>query len=209
MSSRFPFVHLASQSPRRRQLLDQLGVAFSVLLPLDAARAESLEAVLPGESPGAYVRRVTGLKLEHALGISRSPGGVVLCADTTVAQGADILGKPGDAVQAADMLRRLSGRTHQVLTAVGVAAGEARLAGCSRTRVRFADLAEADIRFYVASGEWQGKAGGYAIQGLAAQFVAHISGSYSGVMGLPLFETAALLRHAAQELAPPVSVPEP
>lgn len=200
MSSRFPFVHLASQSPRRRQLLEQLGVAFTVLLPADAARAELLEAVRPGEAPRRYVRRVTGLKLEQALAQCAGGEGVVLCADTTVAQGSGILGKPGDAAQAAGMLRRLSGRTHRVLTAVALAAGDVRLADVSETRVRFAELTGADIRHYVASGEWQGKAGGYAIQGLAAQFVAHISGSYSGVMGLPLFETAALLRRAGQAL---------
>ncbi|MCK9515174.1 MAG: Maf family protein [Ottowia sp.] len=201
MPPRFPFVHLASQSPRRRQLLEQLGVRFAVLLPPDAAQAESLESIRPGEAAERYVQRVTASKLEHALRWSSCTGGVILCADTTVAQGRDILGKPQDAAQAADMLRQLSGRTHQVLTAVAVAAGDARLASLSTTQVRFAELDAADIRDYVASGEWQGKAGGYAIQGLAAQFVAHISGSYSGVMGLPLFETAALLRRAAQQLS--------
>lgn len=201
MPSRFPFVHLASQSPRRRQLLKQLGVAYAVLLPADAARAESLETARPGEAPRRYVQRVTGLKLEQALARCPDDAGVILCADTTVAQGAEILGKPADAAQAAGMLRRLSGGTHRVLTAVAVAAGDFRLADCSETHVRFAELSEADVRDYVASGEWQGKAGGYAIQGLAAQFVVHISGSYSGVMGLPLFETAALLRRAAQARA--------
>lgn len=209
MPPRFPFVHLASQSPRRRALLEQLDVAFAVLLPPDPVQAESLEAVLTGEAPASYVQRVTRLKLEHALSWGqRRREGVVLCADTTVAQGRRILGKPDNAAQAADMLRQLSGRTHRVLTAVAVAAGERRLTRLSETRVRFANLTEADVQFYVASGEWRGKAGGYAIQGLAAQFVAHISGSYSGVMGLPLFETSGLLRRVAEEGARGVREPE-
>lgn len=205
MSSRFPFVHLASQSPRRRQLLEQLGVAYSLLLPPDAEAAESLEEVAEGEHPAHYVRRVTDLKLDQALQrlAARRDAplaqGVVLCADTTVALESSILGKPPDAAAAAGMLRRLSGRAHQVLTHIAVASGGVRWSATSRTEVRFGALSESDITFYLASGEWRGKAGGYAIQGLAAQFVAHISGSYSGVMGLPLFETAQLLRRAAAQ----------
>lgn len=208
MASRFPFVYLASKSPRRRQLLQQLGVAHQVLLPHDAAGAEALEAVLPGEAPAAYVQRVTGLKLEAAQQRLRAqaPAGharaVWLCADTTVALDAAILGKPQDAAQAGQMLQALSGRTHEVLTAVAVAAGPRRWTAISRTQVRFAELAAADRAYYVASGEWRGKAGGYAVQGLAAEFVAHISGSYSGVMGLPLHETATLLRQAAAAVEP-------
>ena len=182
------FIYLASQSPRRRELLDQLGVRWQLLLPDDAAAAEALEAVRPGEAPARYVQRVTGLKLHAAMrrlardALAAAP---VLCADTTVALGLRILGKPHDARDAAAMLRALSGRTHRVLTAVAVQAGGARHAALSRSQVRFARLSEADIAAYLASGEWQGKAGGYGIQGRAAGFIEHISGSYSGIMGLP------------------------
>lgn len=193
------FVYLASQSPRRRELLDQLGVRWRLLLPGDAQAAEALEAVLPGEAPARYVRRVTALKLDAAVQRLQAEGGAsapVLCADTTVALGRRILGKPQDAHDAAAMLRALSGQTHRVITAVAVQHGNWRGQAASDSRVRFAPLGEADIAAYVASGEWQGKAGGYAVQGRAAAFIAHISGSYSGIMGLPLFETAQLLRSA-------------
>ena len=193
------FVYLASQSPRRRELLDQLGVRWRLLLPGDAQAAETLEAVLPGEAPARYVRRVTALKLDAAVQRLQAEGGAsapVLCADTTVALGRRILGKPQDAREAAAMLRVLSGQTHRVITAVAVQHGSWRGQAASASRVRFAPLGEADIAAYVASGEWQGKAGGYAVQGRAAAFIAHISGSYSGIMGLPLFETAQLLRSA-------------
>ena len=192
-------IYLASQSPRRRQLLEQLGEPHALLLPDDADAAEALEAVRPGEAPGTYVRRVTRLKLEHAmraLAQRQRPPAPVLCADTTVALGRAILGKPRDAQDAADMLRQLSGDTHRVLTAVAVQQGDWRGEAMSESRVRFATLRDDDIKAYVASGEWQGKAGAYAIQGRAAAFIEHISGSYSGIMGLPLFETAALLRAA-------------
>ena len=192
-------IYLASQSPRRRQLLEQLGVPHALLLPDDADAAEALEAVRPGEAPGTYVRRVTRLKLEHAmraLAQRQRPPAPVLCADTTVALGRAILGKPRDAQDAADMLRQVSGDTHRVLTAVAVQQGDWRGEAMSESRVRFATLRDDDIKAYVASGEWQGKAGAYAIQGRAAAFIEHISGSYSGIMGLPLFETAALLRAA-------------
>ncbi|WP_448252672.1 Maf family protein [Ottowia oryzae] len=191
------FIYLASQSPRRRQLLEQLGERLSLLLPDDADAAEALEAVRPGEAPAAYVRRVTGLKLQDALrrlNDRRLPAAPVLCSDTTVALGRQILGKPRDAQDAADMLARLSGQTHRVLTAVAIQSGQRRVDALSDSRVRFAALTPADIAAYIASGEWEGKAGAYAIQGRAAAFVEHISGSYSGIMGLPLFETAALLK---------------
>ena len=194
------FIYLASQSPRRSQLLDQLGVAHRLLLPQDTEAAEALEAVRPGEAPAAYVARVTALKLDAALQRLAAPAlppAPVLCADTTVALGARILGKPADARDAAAMLRALSGATHRVITAVAVGAGDWRGQARSVSRVRFVPLSEADVAASVASGEWQGKAGGYAIQGRAAAFVEHISGSYSGIMGLPLFETAQLL-HLAQ-----------
>ena len=193
------FIYLASQSPRRRQLLEQLGVRLSLLLPDDSDAAEALEAVRAGEAPATYVRRVTRLKLDDAvrrLAEQARPAAPVLCADTTVALGRAILGKPRDAQDAGDMLRQLSGDTHRVLTAVAVQQGDWRGEAMSESRVRFATLRDDDIKAYVASGEWQGKAGAYAIQGRAAAFIEHIRGSYRGIMGLPLFETAALLRAA-------------
>ncbi len=195
------FIYLASQSPRRRQLLEQIGARFEVLLPEDADAAEALEAVHPGEGPTAYARRVTRLKLDDALArrVRRGlPVAPVLCSDTTVALGRQILGKPRDAAEAAHMLWQLSGRTHRVITAVAVQAAPDvdRFEACSTSRVRFAALDERTLATYIDSGEWNGKAGGYGIQGLAATFIEHISGSYTGIMGLPLFETAALLRRA-------------
>ena len=193
------FIYLASQSPRRRQLLEQLGVRLSLLLPDDSDAAEALEAVRAGEAPATYVRRVTRLKLDDAvrrLAEQARPAAPVLCADTTVALGRAILGKPRDAQDAADMLRQVSGDTHRVLTAVAVQQGDWRGEAMSESRVRFATLRDDDIKAYVASGEWQGKAGAYRLPGRAAAFIEHISGSYSGIMGLPLFETAALLRAA-------------
>ena len=191
------FIYLASQSPRRRQLLEQLGERLSLLLPDDADAAEALEAVRTGEAPATYVRRVTGLKLEDAmrrLAERHLPVAPVLCSDTTVALGRQILGKPRDAQEAAEMLGQLSGQTHRVLTAVAVQLGTQRLDALSDSRVRFAALTPGDIAAYIDSGEWEGKAGAYAIQGRAAAFIEHIRGSYSGIMGLPLFETAALLK---------------
>jgi len=197
------FIYLASQSPRRAQLLGQLGVRHELLLAGPEEDAESLEAVLPGESPTAYVQRVTGLKLDAAvarhkrLGLPPAP---VLCADTTVAFGRTILGKPEDARDAQRMLGLLSGRTHRVLTAVALQHGRKRHAALNVSRVHFAELARPRIADYVASGEPLGKAGAYAIQGRAAAFVEHISGSHSGIMGLPMFETARLLRQAGFQL---------
>ncbi len=195
-------IYLASQSPRRRQLLDQLGVPHELLLADTDEDAEALEAVLPGELPADYVQRVTGLKLQAARARHQRrglPAGAILCADTTVALGRRILGKPADAQEAAEMLAALSGRSHRVLTAVAVApAGSARrsLAALSVSQVRFAVLSPATIAAYVASGEPFGKAGAYAIQSQLAGWIAHVAGSYSGIMGLPLFETAQLLRQA-------------
>lgn len=190
-------IYLASQSPRRAQLLEQLGVPFRPLLPDPLEDAEALEAVHGRESAPAYVQRVTGLKLDAAVARRRRlrlPPAPILCADTTVAIGRLILGKPADAGQAREMLTRLSGRTHRVLTAVAVHSGQRRLQALSVSTVTFDRLSAAQIRDYVASGEPLGKAGGYAIQGRAAAFVARIVGSYSGIMGLPLRETALLLR---------------
>jgi len=191
------YVYLASQSPRRRQLLDQLGVAHQPLLPDDDEDAEALEAVRSGELPLAYVQRVTLAKLQAARQRLRRrglPPAPILCADTTVALGRRILGKPLDDDDAAAMLAALSGRTHRVLTAVAVAAGRRTLQSTSLSHVRVAVLAPALVQRYVASGEPCGKAGAYAIQGALAGCIAHIEGSHSGIMGLPLFETAGLLR---------------
>lgn len=198
-----PFLYLASQSPRRAQLLDQLGVRHELLLAAPDEDAEALEVVLPGESPSAYVQRVTGLKLDAAVARHRRlklPAAPILCADTTVTFGRTILGKPEDARDAERMLAQLAGRTHRVLTAVAVQQGRRRHAALSVSRVRFAPMTRAQIARYVASGEPLGKAGAYGIQGAAAAFVEHIGGSYSGIMGLPLFETATLLRQAGFKL---------
>ena len=195
-----PMVYLASQSPRRSQLLEQLGVRHTLLLPAAEEDAEALEAVWPGEAPADYVQRVTRLKLDAALQrrIARGlPDAPVLCADTTVALGRSILGKPQDAADAARMLARLSGRSHLVLTAVALGQGARVVQLLSVSQVRFAAMNAQDIAAYVASGEPMGKAGAYAVQGLAAAYIARISGSYSGIMGLPLFETAHALRQFA------------
>ncbi len=201
------FLWLASQSPRRRELLAQIGAAHQLLLPDPHEDAEALEAHQPGETPAAYVERVTRLKLQAArrrlqarqaqLGVPAAP---ILCADTTVALGRRILGKPADAREAAAMLCALSGRTHRVLTAVAVWTGRRTLQALSVSRVRMAELPSAVIDAYVASGEPFGKAGAYGIQGAIAGWIAHIEGSHSGIMGLPLHETAQLLRRAGVRL---------
>ncbi len=190
------FIYLASQSPRRAQLLDLLGVKHQLLLADASEDAEGLELERPSEAPAAYVQRVTGLKLDAAL-IRRKRRGLppapVLCADTTVAMGRSILGKPANEADAIRMLGLLSGRTHRVLTAVAIQSGNKRLSALSISKVRFCDMDAKQIRAYVASGEPMGKAGAYAIQGRASAFISHISGSYSGIMGLPMYETAQLL----------------
>jgi len=190
------FVYLASQSPRRRQLLDQLGITHELLLPGAEEDAESLEAVLPHEAPLAYVQRVTQLKLDAALQrLQRRglPGAPMLCSDTTVALGRVILGKPADLADATRMLTALSGKTHRVLTAVALGTSDQRVQAVSVSRVTFAPMSAAQIQAYVASGEPMGKAGAYAVQGRVAAHISRISGSYTGIMGLPLFETAQLL----------------
>ncbi len=191
------FIYLASQSPRRRELLAQIGVAHELLLPTPDEDAESLEVVLPGEAPKDYVQRVTALKLIAARARFTRAGGLnapILCADTTVALGDDILGKPDDAAHAHSMLRMLSGQTHRVFTAIAIGWGDKTAQACCESRVTFAPLSDADIAAYVTSGEPLGKAGAYGVQGRAAVFIARIEGSYSGIMGLPLFETAQALR---------------
>ena len=193
------FIYLASQSPRRRQLLEQIGVKHELLLPDRMENAERLEEERSGELPADYVRRVTRLKLDAARrrlikrGLPEAP---ILTSDTTVAIGRRILGKPADAEQAAQMLAALSGRSHRVLTAVAVSSGRSTLLEMSVSKVRFAELSAQDIQRYIDTGEPFGKAGAYGIQGPAAVFIAHIEGSYSGIMGLPLHETATLLRRA-------------
>ena len=198
-----PFVYLASQSPRRAQLLEQMGVAHRLLVPNaegDVAEdAEAIEAVRPGEAPATYVRRVTLAKLDAAVArLARRglPAAPVLCSDTTVALGRAILGKPADAAEAAAILRLLSGTTHRVLTAVALQHGAQRQVEVSVSQVRFDPLSAAQIDDYIASGEPFGKAGAYGVQGRAAAFIPRIAGSYSGIMGLPVYETAALLRAA-------------
>ncbi|HEX7348968.1 MAG TPA: Maf family protein [Rhodanobacteraceae bacterium] len=185
-------IYLASQSPRRRELLTQIGVAFTVVaVDVPEVRAAT-------ESPCAYVERVARAKAgagwEQVRG--REPGAIVLGADTEVVLDGRVFGKPRDATDAAAMLRALSGRSHTVLSIVCcVSAGGARTA-VSESRVTFAALDAATIAAYVATDEPFGKAGGYAIQGRAAAFISRLEGSYSGVMGLPLHETAGLLAAA-------------
>lgn len=182
-------LHLASKSPRRRELLLRHGFDFGIV-DLDIP-----EHPAPGESPEDYVRRVAREKA--GAGLLRLVGqadAVVLGADTEVALDDRIFGKPVDADEAAAMLRALSGRTHRVISSVAVVSAAREAQTTSVTEVRFAPLDDARIAEYLDSGEWKGKAGAYAIQGRAEAFVAHLSGSYSGVMGLPMFETVALLR---------------
>ncbi len=196
------FVYLASQSPRRAQLLDQIGVRFEMLLANDGEDAESLEAERRGELPAAYVERVTRAKLAAARRRLKSRGladAPILAADTTVALGTRILGKPADAAQAVRMLTSLAGRTHRVLTAVAVASGRRTLFSLNVSRVHFAAISPREIEAYVAGGEPVGKAGAYAIQGRAAAWISRIDGSYTGIMGLPLHDTARLLRQAHVE----------
>ena len=269
-----PFIYLASQSPRRAQLLDQIGVEHRLLLPDSAEDSnvvetlealEALENVIPGEAPAAYVVRVTELKLKaavsrlnervrnsleaarmgdpnlklHPIKLAPIKLAPILCADTTVSIGGEILGKPSSHAEAVKMLTRLSGQTHQVLTAVALSTGAcanprsssplsqdnsvkfqmsglssdnslhdgsldpsalgalsalSALTALSVSSVEFATLSHAQIKAYVDSGEPMGKAGAYAVQGRAASFIKNIQGSYSGIMGLPLYETAELIR---------------
>ena len=191
------FIYLASQSPRRRELLTQLGVRYELLLHDDHEDAEALEAEMPGERPERYVARVTQAKLDAALarlvarGLAPAP---VLCSDTTVAVDQRILGKPVGAEDAFKTLSLLAGRRHRVITAVAVGSALRRSAALTVSEVDFAPVSAEVLHRYVASGEPFGKAGSYAIQSQAARWISHISGSYSGIMGLPLFETATLLQ---------------
>jgi septum formation protein len=192
-----PQIYLASNSPRRRELLAQVGVRFRVLaLSLD-------ERLLPGEGVGEYVRRVALDKARAGRDLVSGRSGLqalpVLAADTVVVVGERVLGKPCNEDDALAMLRLLSGRSHRVLSAVALVDTEETIA-LSESEVRFRGISDAEARAYWATGEPADKAGGYAIQGLGALFVEHLRGSYSGVMGLPLFETAALLESAGVRL---------
>jgi septum formation protein len=200
----YPFVYLASQSPRRQELLHQLGVQFELLLPRADEDAEALEAALPDEPADAYVLRVCALKADAAykrLRAGNHAASPILTADTTVTVDGLILGKPQHEQDAVDMLERLAGREHEVLTAIALVDAEGQLLEpvLSRSTVRFANADRAALQRYAATGEPLGKAGAYGIQGRAAAFIERIDGSYSGIMGLPLFETAALLRVARVE----------
>jgi septum formation protein len=192
-------IYLASKSPRRAELLKQIGVAFELLLPSDDEDAESLEACIAGEGPPQYVARVTMNKLQAAIARHKARQLKVmpiLTADTTVAVGGRILGKPVDEKEARDMLELLSGRTHRVITAIGLASGE-RLQRSKvilqTSRVTFARLPKPWLATYLAGNEPYDKAGAYGIQGSISSLVKKIEGSYSGIMGLPLYETAKLL----------------
>ena len=175
---------LGSASPRRRDLLAQIGVVPDAIRP-----AEIDETPAKKELPRPYVERMAREKCA----VLGGGDGLVLTADTVVSCGRRILGKPGDVGEAERVLRLLSGRSHRVTTAICVARGEAVHCRTVETRVTFKRLSDAEIAGYLASGEWRGKAGGYAIQGIAGAFIPRINGSYSNVVGLPLAETAALL----------------
>ncbi|MGA0032768.1 MAG: Maf family protein [Burkholderiales bacterium] len=192
-------VYLASRSPRRRELLRQIGVAFEVVLLREAGprRIDVAETPRAGEGAGEYVLRVSREKALAAAGVVRArrlAAHTVLAADTAVICDDAILGKPSGAADAARMLAMLAGRSHRVLTAVAVARGDAIDTRLSASTVWFRALATDEIRRYVATGESTDKAGAYAVQGRAASFITRIDGSYSGIMGLPLAETAELLR---------------
>jgi len=194
-----PRIYLASRSPRRRELLAQVGVRFDLLLFRAAPREdqEVSEAWLPGETPEAYVQRVARAKAVFGAGLlERRPlvARPVLAADTTLDLDGEIIGKPKHEADAAAILERLSGRGHRVLTAIAVAQGERVEHRLSISEVRFRPLTTDEIRRYVRSGEPLDKAGAYGIQGRAAMFIEEIRGSHSGIVGLPLCETALLLR---------------
>jgi septum formation protein len=191
-------IYLASRSPRRRELLSQIGVRYHLLL--FRARPESPpdvdESMLPGEAPEVYVERMARAKAEAGwklLRLRNLPLAPVLAADTTVALEGRIFAKPVDRKEAADMIAALSGRRHEVLTAVALKRDEELASALSRSAVQFKSLTPEEIAQYVATGEGDDKAGAYAIQGRAARFIVELHGSYSGVMGLPLYETAQLL----------------
>ena len=191
-------IYLASRSPRRRDLLAQIGVRYNLLLfrSRPEAKEEVNEDSLAGEAPAVYVERVARAKAEagwRRMMQRNLPQAPVLAADTTVALDGRIFGKPETRDQAAEMLAALSGTRHEVLTAVALQQGDWLESALSVSEVEFKKLSEEEIRHYVATGECDDKAGAYAIQGRAARFIVELRGSYSGVMGLPLYETAQLL----------------
>ncbi|MCV6637343.1 Maf family protein [Candidatus Albibeggiatoa sp. nov. NOAA] len=179
-------LYLASQSPRRRELLDQIQVAYQTL------KVDTDESVHAGESPETYVQRVALQKAQA--GFALQPQDCVLGADTAVIYQQQILGKPTDKIDAQRMLQTLSGKTHQVMTAVAIVSKSHQLCQLNTSQVTFRTLTQAEIQAYVATQEPMDKAGSYAVQGLASIFIERIEGSYSGVMGLPLYETAQLLQ---------------
>jgi septum formation protein len=198
-------IYLASKSPRRRELLRQIGVEFELLMLRDLMPrgADVDEHVLPNESAQAYVARVTQDKAAFAqriMHMRRLPERPILAADTTVVLGEQILGKPADAAEAAHMLRMLSGHTHQVITCVTVQFDSQAWHATQTSEVSFHTLSEQTIETYCAGAEPYDKAGAYGIQGMAAMFIREIRGSYSGIMGLPLFETAQLLQQAGMRI---------
>jgi septum formation protein len=199
------FIYLASQSPRRQELLKQIGVPFEMLLPQPGEDTESIEIPLPQEKARTYVERVTLAKSAIALERwkkSGLPWAPILCADTTVSlpnhPEGEILGKPVDALDAERILQMLNGKTHEVLTALALTTNpnEAPMSIVQISQVQFTHLSQEEIDAYIASGEPFGKAGAYGIQGRAGAFISSIQGSYSGIMGLPLYETAQLLGRA-------------
>ena len=195
-------IYLASRSPRRRELLTQIGVRYHLLLFRDRpeAGAEVNEDPLPDEAADAYVERIARMKAQVCWKrmLQRNlPQAPVLAADTTVVVDGKIFGKPADRADAERMLAALSGRSHEVLTAIALQYSDQLDSVLSRSEVRFKALSPEEIRDYVASGEADDKAGAYAIQGRAARFIVELRGSYSGVMGLPLYETAQLLDRLA------------
>ncbi|NGZ86461.1 Maf family protein [Duganella aceris] len=198
-------IYLASKSPRRRELLRQVGIDFELLLlRSDGPRGEDVtEEVHPGEAPLDYVARVAREKAAFAAELvvkRRMAPRAVLSADTTVTIDGEILGKPANAAEAIAMLSKLSGRTHQVLTSIAVRSAEFTGQVTQVSEVRFGVLSPAAIAAYCATAEPYDKAGGYGIQGPAAQFIEHIAGSHSGIMGLPVYETVQLLRQAGLPL---------
>ena len=201
----FPYIYLASQSPRRQELLKQMGVQFEMLLPEPGEDTEAIEVPLPNEKARAYVERVTLVKSAVALARwqqSKLPWAPILCADTTVSlpnhPTGEILGKPSDAEDAKRILSLLSGKIHEVLTAVAITPAPNSKPAClvQVSTVEFAPLSTAQIEAYIASGEPFGKAGAYGIQGLGSSLIPSIKGSYSGIMGLPIYETTQLLARA-------------
>lgn len=210
MQPLYEFIYLASQSPRRQELLKQIDVDYELLLPDEHEDVEILEAVHDGEDPVTYVQRVTLLKLKASLArhqVRQLSAAPILCSDTTVALGHKIIGKPENENHACSILMMLQNEVHQVYSAVAIALPQHKQINAlknepmiemrlSTSHVHMAAMSQEEIMHYVQSGESMGKAGAYAIQGRMAAFIERVEGSYSGIMGLPLFETAQLLQWA-------------